>query len=324
MHNHYDLAGCNLSVPEAIHAVQQGRMVLIRDDEKRENEADVCLAAQFAAPERLNFLLHHACGLICVAMAGERLDTLDIPLAEKANDPLQGTPFAASVDARRGTTTGIPASERALTIRRLVDPTARAEDFARPGHVFPLRAHPRGTLGRRGHTEAAVDLMHLAGLEPGAILCEALDSSGESARGNILLALAREWGIGILDVDTVARYREEHRVSFVTGASLPTADASFRLLHYRDTMTWQDYLVLTLGELQKQPGESPLEMRPASDAAASTASQSGMTKGVGGNNENTCGHLRDCLDTAGFPGRLRDDRLTPSSDTTNPSRPTLL
>jgi 3,4-dihydroxy 2-butanone 4-phosphate synthase / GTP cyclohydrolase II len=292
MHNHYDLAGCNLSVPEAIHAVQQGRMVLIRDDEKRENEADVCLAAQFAAPERLNFLLHHACGLICVAMAGERLDTLDIPLAEKANDPLQGTPFAASVDARRGTTTGIPASERALTIRRLVDPTARAEDFARPGHVFPLRAHPRGTLGRRGHTEAAVDLMHLAGLEPGAILCEALDSSGESARGNILLALAREWGIGILDVDTVARYREEHRVSFVTGASLPTADASFRLLHYRDTMTWQDYLVLTLGELQKQPGESPLEMRPANeavaselrqianDAAASTASQSANLQGV--------------------------------------------
>jgi 3,4-dihydroxy 2-butanone 4-phosphate synthase/GTP cyclohydrolase II len=258
MHNHYDLAGRNLTVPEAVRAVKEGMMVLIRDDETRENEADVCLAAQFATPERLNFLLHHVCGLICVAMAGTRLDALDIPLAEKVNDPLQGTPFAASVDARQGTTTGIPASERALTIRRLVDPTAQAEDFARPGHVFPLRAHPRGTLGRRGHTEAAVDLMHLAGLEPGAILCETLDSSGESARGGIILALARKWGIGILDVDTVARYREEHWVSFVTGTPLPTTDAPFRLLHYRDTTTWQDYLVLTLGDLQKRLNESPL------------------------------------------------------------------
>jgi 3,4-dihydroxy 2-butanone 4-phosphate synthase / GTP cyclohydrolase II len=275
MHNRYDLAGRNLTVPEAVRAVQEGRIVLIRDDENRENEADVCLAAQFATPERLNFLLHHVCGLICVAMAGTRLDALDIPLAEKVNDPLQGTPFTASVDARQGTTTGIPASERALTIRRLVDPTAQAEDFAHPGHVFPLRAHPRGTLGRRGHTEAAVDLMHLAGLEPGAILCETLDSSGESARGGILLALARKWGIGILDVDTVARYREEHRVSFVTGTPLPTTDAPFRLLHYRDTTTWQDYLVLTLGDLQKWPDESPLEMRPANEAVASSYAQAG-------------------------------------------------
>ena len=258
MHYHYDLSGRNLTVPEAIRAVQEGRMVLIRDDENRENEADVCLAAQFATPERLNFLLHHVCGLICVPMAGERLDALDIPLAEKVNDPLQGTPFTASVDARQGTTTGISASERALTIRRLVDPTARAQDFARPGHVFPLRTHSRGTLARRGHTEAAVDLMRLAGLEPGAIVCEALDSSGEAARGEILLAQAREWDIGILTVDAIARYREEHQISFVTATSLPTPEAPFRLLHYRDTTTWQDYLVLTLGDLQRQPGEPSL------------------------------------------------------------------
>src|SRR5258708_10998009 len=164
MHNHYDLAGRNLTVPEAVRAVKEGMMVLIRDDEARENEADVCLAAQFATPERLNFLLHHVCGLICVAMAGTRLDTLDIPLAEKGTDPLQGKPFPASVDARQGTTTGIPPSERALTIRRLVDPTPQAEDFARPGHVFPLPAPPRGTLGRRAHTQAAMALMHLSGL----------------------------------------------------------------------------------------------------------------------------------------------------------------
>lgn len=258
MHNHHDLGGRNLTVPEAICLVQAGRMVLIRDDESRENEADVCLAAQFATPEHLNFLVHHVCGLICVAMAGVQLDALDIPLAERVRDPLQGTPFTAPVDVRQGTTTGISARERALTIRRLVDPTAQAEDFARPGHVFPLRAHPRGTHGRRGHTEAAVDLMHLAGLEPGAILCEALDSRGDSARGDVLLALAREWGMGMIDVNSIARYREEHRISFVTKTALPTADAAFRLLHYRDTVTWQDYLVLTLGDLQKQQGKAPL------------------------------------------------------------------
>ncbi|MBE3559544.1 MAG: 3,4-dihydroxy-2-butanone-4-phosphate synthase [Ktedonobacteraceae bacterium] len=245
------LAGHVLTVPQAIRAVQAGDMILICDDEERENEADVCLAAQFTTPAHINFLLHEVCGLICVPLAAERLDALDIPLAEQANYPLQGTPFTASVDARQGTTTGISASDRAATIRRLVDPTASSDDFARPGHVFPLRAHPRGTLARRGHTEAAVDLMRLAGLEPGAVVCEALDEHGEAARGQTLVELARKWGMGIVTVEAIARFRREHGVCFVTETRLPTTGAPFRLRLYRDTLTAHDYLALVLGDLQQ-------------------------------------------------------------------------
>ncbi len=247
-----------LSVPEAIRVVQAGNMVLIEDDKERENEADLILAAQFATPEKLNFMFHAACGLVCVALSGERLDALDIPLAERVNNPLQGTAFTASVDAVAGTTTGISATDRTVTIRKLVDPTARAADFARPGHVFPLRAHPDGTLARRGHTEAAVDLMHLAGLEPGAVICETLNKRGEAARGEELHALAHSWGIGILTVGSIARYRQEHAVSFVMETSLPTSEANFRLQHYRDTRTYQDYLALVLGDLTTNNDRSPL------------------------------------------------------------------
>jgi 3,4-dihydroxy 2-butanone 4-phosphate synthase/GTP cyclohydrolase II len=246
---------CYLTVPEAIQRLQAGKMVLIQDDAERENEADLVLPAQFATPEKVNFIIHAASGLLCVAMSGERLDALGIPLEERKNNPLQGTAFTASVDAVAGTTTGISAADRAITIRRLVDPTTRAEDFARPGHVFPLRAHPDGILGRRGHTEAAVDLMHLAGLEPGAIVCEVLNSRGESARGEELCELAQRWGIGILTVAALHRYRQEHLVSFVAETQLPTAEANFRLRHYRDTRTHQDYLALLLGDLTE---EAPL------------------------------------------------------------------
>lgn len=242
---------CYLTVPEAIQRVQAGKMVLIQDDAERENETDMVLAAQFATPEKVNFIIHAASGLVCVALTGERLDALGIPLEERINNPLQGTAFTASVDAVSGTTTGISAADRAITIRRLIDPTARAEDFARPGHVFPLRAHPDGVLGRRGHTEAAVDLMYLAGLEPGAIVCEVLNNRGEAARGEELCELAETWGIGILTVATLHRYRQEHLVSFVAETQLPTAEANFRLHHYRDTRTHQDYLALILGDLSE-------------------------------------------------------------------------
>src|SRR2546429_2130614 len=167
-------SGRMLTVEEAVREIQIGRMVILCDDENRENEADVCMAAQFATAEAINFIMHQACGLICVALGGERLDALRIPLAERGNDPLQGTAFTASVDALHGTTTGISARDRAVTIRTLVAPTTRPEDLVCPGHVFPLRAQPGGTLQRRGHTEAAVDLMRIAGLEPGAVICEIL------------------------------------------------------------------------------------------------------------------------------------------------------
>ncbi|HTK11780.1 MAG TPA: 3,4-dihydroxy-2-butanone-4-phosphate synthase [Ktedonobacteraceae bacterium] len=198
-----------LDIAEAVRELQAGRMVLIRDDEDRENEADLCLPAQFATAEAINFIAHSACGLICVALAGERLDALRIPLAESHGSPLQGTAFTSSVDAVHGTTTGISARDRATTIRTLVHPTTQADDLARPGHIFPLRARAGGVLERRGHTEAAVDLMRIAGLEPGAVICEVLDSDGEAARGQRLLHLAREWQIGFVSVEAIARYRSQ-------------------------------------------------------------------------------------------------------------------
>jgi 3,4-dihydroxy 2-butanone 4-phosphate synthase / GTP cyclohydrolase II len=245
-------SGRMLTVEEAVREIQAGRMVILCDDENRENEADVCIAAQFATAEAINFIMHQACGLICVALGGERLDALRIPLAERGNDPLQGTAFTASVDARYGTTTGISARDRAVTIRALVDPTTKPGDLAYPGHVFPLRARAGGTLQRRGHTEASVDLMRLAGMEPGAVICEILREDGEAARGQMLLDIASKWDVGMLSVDAIARYRLDQRVSLISETQLPTPEATFKLLHYREIDTSLDYLALLLGDIHAQ------------------------------------------------------------------------
>ena len=254
----HDTVNCTLSIPEAVGELRAGRMVIICDDEGRENEADLCLAAQFATPEAINFLAHHACGLICVALSGERLDALHIPLTEHKQEPLQGTAFSASVDARYATTTGISARDRATTIRTLINPMTRPHDLAHPGHIFPLRARPGGTLERRGHTEASVDLMRIAGLEPGAVICEILDTDGETAHGEVLLDMARQWNIGIISVDTIARYRQEHTVSLIAEAQLPTSGATFKLLDYQEIATGQHYLALVLGDLQGPQKHPPL------------------------------------------------------------------
>ncbi len=247
-----------LSLSEAVDELRAGRMVIICDDESRENEADLCLAAQFATPEAINFIAHHACGLICVALSGERLDALNIPLAQHKQDPLQGTAFTTSVDARYSTTTGISARDRATTIRALVNPLTKPHDLAQPGHVFPLRARPGGTLERRGHTEASVDLMRIAGLEPGAVICEILDADGETAHGEALLAIARQWNLGIISVDTITRYRQEHTVSLIAETQLPTPRATFQLLDYQEIATGQHYLALVLGDPQKFQQHPPL------------------------------------------------------------------
>lgn len=258
MANRSIMAGRMLTVMEAVNEVQAGRMVILCDDEDRENEADICQAAQFTSASTVNFMVHQACGLICVALTGSRIDALRLPPVAREGDPLQGTAFTTSVDARHGTTTGISAHDRATTIRALVDRTTRPADLAYPGHVFPLRARPGGTLERRGHTEAAVDLMRLAGLEPGAVICEILDEEGEAARGEKLQEMACRWNLGMLSVETLARYRRAHGVSRVSETSLPTADATFRLLHYQEIETGLDYLALLLGEAELQ---SPLLLR---------------------------------------------------------------
>jgi 3,4-dihydroxy 2-butanone 4-phosphate synthase/GTP cyclohydrolase II len=245
------IAGHMLTVAEAIREVQAGRMVILCDDAQRENEADLCLAAQFANADNINFIVHQACGLICVALSGARLDALRLPMTS-GGDPLQGTAFTISVDARYGTTTGISTGDRATTIRALVAHNTTPDDLAYPGHVFPLRARPGGTLERRGHTEAAVDLMRIAGLEPGAVICEILDEDGEAARGNKLLAMAQQWNIGILSVEALAHYRHTHTISRISETSLPTTEATFRLLHYREIETGLDYLAIMRGEVQNE------------------------------------------------------------------------
>jgi 3,4-dihydroxy 2-butanone 4-phosphate synthase/GTP cyclohydrolase II len=247
-----------LTVPEAVRDLQAGRMIILCDDESRENEADICIAAQFATAEKINFIVHQACGLLCVALSGERLDALRLPLAESGGHPLQGTAFTTSVDAIYGTSTGISAHDRAVTVRTLVNPKTRPEDLARPGHVFPLRARAGGTLERRGHTEASVDLMRIAGLEPGSVICEILDENGEAARGQALVDLARKWKIGMLSVEAIAQYRRTHGVSLVSETSLPTYDTTFRLLHYRDVETNLDYMALLLSDV---PNQSPMLVR---------------------------------------------------------------
>lgn len=260
-----DTPSMMLSVRAAVQEVRAGRMVLIRDDEGRENEADLCLAAQFATPEAVNFLVRQACGLLCVALAGERLDALQIPQEAHQGQPLQGTAFSVSVDARQGTTTGISVSDRAITIRALVNPMTRPDDLARPGHVFPLRARPGGTLERRGHTEAAVDLMRIAGLEPGATICEVLDEQGEPARGAALLDQARRWGIGIVHVDDIARFRHEHAVSLVAQTTLPLAEATFTVRDYCELASGQHFLALLLNyppEIQTAHEVTESEAKP--------------------------------------------------------------
>lgn len=196
---------CYASLDQAVCWLRAGRMVLICDDETREHEADLCLAAQFVTTDAINFLMHQACGLICVALAGERLDALGIPLAPKSQEVQETPNFTMSVDAAHGITSGINAQDRAQTIKTLMDLETHLDDLVSPGHVFPLRARPKGTLERRGHTEASVDLMRIAGLSLGAVLCETLNERGEALRGPALEGFAHQWKLPIITVDAIAR-----------------------------------------------------------------------------------------------------------------------
>ena len=197
------------NVTRAIDAIAAGRMVIVLDDADRENEADLVLAAEHATPETINFMARKGRGLICVAMAGDRLDRLELPPMVEAerSTALHQTAFAVSVDAIHGTTTGISAHDRARTIRVLVASETRPGDLARPGHVFPLRAHPDGVLGRRGQTEAGVDLARLAGRAPAAVICEIMAPDGSMARGAELEAFARQHQLSIVTVEELAVYR---------------------------------------------------------------------------------------------------------------------
>ena len=243
------------AIPEILEELKQGRLVIVVDDEDRENEGDLLLAAQFATPEAVNFMTTHGRGLICVPMEPERLQVLELsPMVVESQAPF-GTAWMVSVDARTGVTTGISAHDRAATIRRLIAPDARASDLVRPGHVFPLRARTGGVLVRAGHTEAAVDLMRLAGLTPAGVICEIMSPDGSMARVPELLEFARQHGLKICTIADLIRYRlaKERLIRRVVETGLPTAYGEFQLIAYESLLDGQAHMALVLGDVRQPP-----------------------------------------------------------------------
>lgn len=238
-------------IDEAIAAFGRGEVLIVVDDEDRENEGDFIVAAERTTAETINFLACEGRGLICAPLAPERADELGLPLMVTDNTSLYETAFTVSVDARHGTTTGISAADRAATVRALVDPATRPGDLARPGHVFPLRAKVGGVLRRAGHTEAAVELARLAGLAPVAVLCEVVDTDGTMARLPRLLDIGRAHGLKIITIEDLVAYRRpsENMVVRLAETSLPTARGDFRLILYGTTINDENHVALVKGEI---------------------------------------------------------------------------
>jgi 3,4-dihydroxy 2-butanone 4-phosphate synthase/GTP cyclohydrolase II len=240
-------------VEDALAAIARGEMVVVVDSPARENEGDLVMAAEKVTPEAINFMATHGRGQICVALLQERLAQLDIgPMVMRNTDP-RDTAFHVSVDHRTRATTGISASDRASTIAALVDPASAPGDFTRPGHVFPLAYREGGVLKRAGHTEAAVDLARLAGLQPAGVICEIAGADGEMARLPRLLEFAREHGLLVLAISDLIAYRRrrEQLVVRVSEARLPLGDAEFTAIAYRDLVEGIDHLALVLGDVRE-------------------------------------------------------------------------
>lgn len=240
----------DLSVEEAIDRIRQGRMVVLADDEAQESTGVLALAAERATPEAVNFMAREARGIVCVALTGERLETLKIPVMVPDRPTSGDITYCVSVDARAGTTTGISAFDRAVTIQTLVDPKARPEDLVRPGHIFPLRAKEGGVLTRAGQAEAALDLCRLAGLYPGAVLCAILTDEGEAAGFPDLQAFAERHRLASVTVKGLIdfRMRREKLVTRIAETTLPTRYGTFRSILYESQMDGRHHLALILGE----------------------------------------------------------------------------
>jgi 3,4-dihydroxy 2-butanone 4-phosphate synthase/GTP cyclohydrolase II len=238
-------------IEEAIEHFRQGRMVIIVDDEDRENEGDLAIAAEKVTPEAINFMAKHGRGLICLAMTEERCDQLELPLMVRDNTSPFGTAFTVSIEARGKVTTGISAADRAATVLTAIDPATRPEDLLRPGHVFPLRAKKGGVLKRAGQTEASVDLASLAGLQPAGVICEIMNDDGTMARVPDLLEVAAAHGLAMITVSDLISYRLRHEtlVRKVASPRLPTIYGDFRIYAYRSDVTGDENVVLVMGEI---------------------------------------------------------------------------
>lgn len=244
-------------IEDAISDIRKGRMVVVVDDPNRENEGDIVIAAEKCGVAAVNFMAVHARGLICVPLPASRLDALKLqpmidPSASLSSVPGRDTAFTISVDAKRGTTTGISARDRAITIKALIDPKTRPEDLGRPGHIFPLRAQEGGVLVRAGHTEAAVDLARLAGLNPSGVICEIMNADGSMSRTQQLMTFARKHKLKIITIADLIehRRRKDRLVERRASAKLPTKYGDFVIRVYEETLTGKVHLAMVMGDLR--------------------------------------------------------------------------
>jgi 3,4-dihydroxy 2-butanone 4-phosphate synthase/GTP cyclohydrolase II len=239
------------SIEEAMQAIRDGAMVIVVDDEDRENEGDLTIAAEKITPETINFMARYGRGLICMPMTGERLDELDIPLMVSQNTAQFSTAFCVSIEAKGVTSTGISARDRAATVLAAIDPATRPADLARPGHMFPLRARPGGVLVRAGQTEAAVDLARIAGLYPAGVICEIMNEDGSMARVPELTRFARRHRLLMITIADLIKYRirTERLVRKIAAASLPTEFGDFQVVAFQSAMDGETHVALVKGDI---------------------------------------------------------------------------
>jgi 3,4-dihydroxy 2-butanone 4-phosphate synthase/GTP cyclohydrolase II len=252
------------TIREAIEDIKAGKMVIIVDDESRENEGDLAMAAEKVSPEAINFMAKEAKGLICLPIIGERLEELRIPMMVHDNTSRFSTAFTISIEAKHGVTTGISAYDRAATVKAVLDPATKPEDLARPGHMFPIRAREGGVLVRAGHTEAIVDLAKLAGLYPAGVICEIMNEDGTMARLPQLKVMAAKHDIKIISVADLITYRRRHEklVHRVAEAKLPTKYGEFMAIAYKSTIDPDEHVALVRGDIS---GEEPVLVRVHSE-----------------------------------------------------------
>jgi 3,4-dihydroxy 2-butanone 4-phosphate synthase/GTP cyclohydrolase II len=239
------------TIEDAVAAIGRGEIVVVVDDEDRENEGDLIMAAEAATPENLAFFVRHTSGVICAPLTGDRLDELDVPLMVSQNTESHRTAFTQSVDFRHGTSTGISAADRAATIQSLIDPGTRPGDLARPGHIFPLRYAEGGVLKRAGHTEAAVDLSRMAGMYPAGVLCEIVNDDGTMARVPELIEFCRKHELHLISIAALIGYRRktEKLVEHMAEARIPTSMGDFTCHVYRSVLDGEEHVAFTHGHI---------------------------------------------------------------------------
>ena len=242
------------SIEEALEEIREGRMVVVCDDEDRENEGDLVMAAQFATPEAINFMAKEARGWICLALTGERCDELGLELMTAKNESALQTPFTITIEARHGVTTGVSAHDRAHTMQVAIDPASGPSDLTQPGHVNPLKAKPGGVLERTGHTEASVDLARLAGLTPAGVICEVMNEDGSMARVGDLVGYCERHGLKMITIADLIAYRRRNDllIERVVATRLPTTFGDFQAVGYRSLVDEKHHVALVKGDVEGQ------------------------------------------------------------------------